>query len=119
MEIDNTFLDRVRAVWQHTRPMSYGLSFSDRFFYSEQPEQTQCSERPTSVYQAVLSMREEAWQQVARDVFHADSQRLDLDTVMDRVCQTDTCSDLSSPVDVWIDPEGLHTVAVYDKQHDA
>ena len=30
--------------------------------------------------------------------------------------ETDTVSNLDSPVEVWIDSEGYHTIEVYDKE---
>lgn len=94
--------------------MSYSLSFTDRFYYPQQMEHLQCSNCPTSIYQALLSISKETWQQMAKDIFHVAPEQLDLETVMDRVRQTDTCTDFRSPVDVWIDSERKYSVAVHD-----
>jgi hypothetical protein len=34
--------------------------------------------------------------------------------VMDRIVETNTCRDLRSPVEVYIDDEGYHSVRVYE-----
>ncbi|NOY41043.1 MAG: hypothetical protein GXP26_04285 [Planctomycetes bacterium] len=93
--------------------MSYALSFTEQFYYPEDAEQVQTSERPTSVYQAVLSLRQEKLTEIAREVFYVDPQHLDVGMVMEKIRQTDTCTTLSPPVAVWIDEEGDFQVQVY------
>ncbi len=95
--------------------MSYALSFAEQFYYPEDVERGKASEQPTSVYQAVLSLSQEKLTEIAQEVFHVDPLHLDIEMVMDKICQTDTCSTLSSPVAVWIDEEGDFQVQVYDK----
>ncbi|MCA9078329.1 MAG: hypothetical protein KDA93_25095 [Planctomycetaceae bacterium] len=95
--------------------MAYGLTFSERFFLTGDPDDMERSERPKCVYQALLSMRQETWDQMARDVFGCDPARLDPFTVLEQVRETDTCSNLDSPVQVWIDAEGWYDVLVYDE----
>lgn len=94
--------------------MPYALSFSERFFLPDDPEQITCSDKPTSVYAALLKMRQETWDRMAREVFDSDPDRLDLLFVLDRIRETNTCSNLDSPVQVWIDPDGWYDVLVYD-----
>ncbi len=95
--------------------MAYALSFSDEFFLPDVPDAIQPEERPTSVYAALLSMRQETWDRMACDVFAIDPEQLDPLTVLDRIRETNTCSNLDSPVQVWIDAEGWFDVLVYDK----
>jgi len=95
--------------------MSYALSFAERFYYPKDVEQVRTSERPTSVYQAVLSLRQENLTEIAREVFYVDPQYLDVEMVMEKIRQTDTCTTLSPPVAVWIDEEGDFQVQVYDE----
>ena len=96
--------------------MAYGLSFSDAFFWPDEAEDIAPSELPTSVYQAILSISNEQWEAIARDVFGCDPDYLDPFTVLDRIRQTNTCSNLDSPVEVWIGDEGWYTVAVHDPE---
>ena len=97
------------------RALSYALSFTERFYYPEDLEQVKTSERPTTVYQAVLSLSQDDLTEIAREVFHVDPQHLDAEVVMDKIRQTDTCTTLSPPVSVWIDEEGDFQVQVYDE----
>ena len=108
-------LVRVAICWS----VSYALSFSPQFFLADDPDVIKRSERPTCVYQALLSMRQETWDAMARDVFGCDPARLDPFTVMDKVRETDTCSNLDSPVQVWIDAEGWYDVLVYEEPEDS
>lgn len=103
--------------------MPYELSFSEDFFsgdgecdvYSVPP-----SDRPTSVLQAIVSLPRELQVEIAREVMGANDPELYVESesfafdVLERVRETNTCGDLSSPVDVWIDSEGWYTVEVHD-----
>jgi len=92
---------------------AYGHSFSPEFYgdvYS--PEK---KENPTNVADALASMGDEEWNEMAKEVFNVDGDMLDLDTVMTKILEVDTVGSLSSPVDVWIDEEGWYTVNVYDE----
>ena len=95
--------------------MPYALSFSEDFFCDGDPETVLPSNRPTSVYQAVLSMSTAHRKQIARDVLHVEPGRLDPLYVLEQIRHTNTCSTLESPVEVWIDRGGLHTLFVYDR----
>jgi len=55
----------------------------------------------------------EDWDLMAREVFSADPDYLDADTVLARVVETNTCRNLDPPVEVFVDPEGYHTILVY------
>jgi len=94
--------------------MPCSLSFADEFFVDGDIDAIEPSDRPTSVYQALLSMSDDTWNRVARDVFDADPERLDPLAVLDRVRETDTCSHLDTPVEVWIDEDGWYDVLVHD-----
>jgi len=95
--------------------MSYALSFAEQFYYPEDLEQVRTSERPTTVYQAVLSLSQEKLTAIAREVFHVDPKYLNVEIVIEKIRQTDTCTTLSPPVAVWIDEEGDFQVQVYDE----
>jgi hypothetical protein len=95
--------------------MAYSLSFSPEFFCVGDRDSIRPSGRPTSVYQAIVSMRADTWAQIASDVFCVEPDRLDPWTVLEKVRRTDTCSNLDSPVHVWIDEEGFYGVDVYDR----
>ncbi len=72
--------------------MAYLLSFSEAFYADDDLNSITASEQPTSVYQAILSIRDEEWKQIARDVFGVDPEYLDPMTVLDRIRETNTCS---------------------------
>jgi hypothetical protein len=43
------------------------------------------------------------------------ADRLAPEAVVSKVIETDTCSNLDEPVEVWIDPGGYHSVLVYGR----
>jgi hypothetical protein len=103
--------------------MSYGLFFSEGFFADETfPYETERSDRPTTVYQAIISLPLRDKLAIAREVLGSahpvmcvQSESFACD-VLDKIRETDTCSDLSSPVEVYIDPERWYSVLVYDPE---
>lgn len=96
--------------------MPYDLSFSDEFFWGE-GEPYEKSDKPTSVMQALHSLSDADWNLICDEVF--DKNR-DISTheVMAHIREVDTCSNLNTPVKVWIDEQGYHTVAIYDSAAD-
>ncbi len=96
--------------------MSYSHSFSPEFYYGDETEDLRKSKRPTTVRQALFSMPHKDWLAMCEDLFpDCEASCLDLDPVMDKIMETNTVSNLTVPVRVWIDPEGYYTVDVYDK----
>lgn len=104
--------------------MSYSLGFTEEFFLAEGEPYDRSDlalnddGNPVSLWSAIEMMREknpEEWAEMARDLFDCGSEvYLNTEAVYDLACDTDRCSDLSSPVEVWIDPEGDFRVFVYD-----
>jgi len=95
--------------------MAFSLSFSPEFFDGiDTPELIECSGCPLSVLQAIESLSREQRAAIARDVFGVDAADLSDDLIQQQVLKTDTCTNLTSPVEVWIDREGFHTVLVHD-----
>ncbi len=90
--------------------MSYDLSFAPEFFRGTHEN---ASPRPTSVYQALRGLSPAKWADLARDVFHCSPETLDVETVLRQILETNACRNLDPPVEVWIDPEGRHSVLVY------
>ena len=106
--------------------MSYSLSFSESFFADETfPYETERSDRPTTVYQAIISLPKADQLAIAREVMKSPHPVLFVQSesfacdVLDRVRETDACADLGSPVEVYIDPEGWYSVLVYDAEVEA
>ena len=99
--------------------MAYSLSFSPEFFCEGDPDAIPTSDRPTSVYQAIVSMQSDTWVEMATDVFGVEPDQLDPWTVLEKVRETDACSNLCSPVRVWIDEGGFYGVDVYDRRTQA
>jgi len=98
--------------------MAFSLSFSPEFYvgpYDLEAGVDFDAERPTSVFQALQAMDDETWAELAREVFGCEPGRLEVDTVIDKIRETDTCRDLRSPVEVYIDPEGYHSILVHDR----
>lgn len=99
--------------------MSYELSFTESFFTGE--EETEVTDRPTSILEAIENLSFDEKEEIARVVLksvqptrHAESECFAHD-VLEVVRATNTCFDLRSPVTVYIDPEGYYTIDVYDK----
>ena len=59
-------------------------------------------------------MSDDAWRRVAEDVFEYEAEWLDPIDVLAKVGETNTCGNLDSPVEVWIDKAGRHLLRVYD-----
>ena len=66
------------------------------------------------MYQAIVSIKNETWRDLARHVFGVEPDRLTGDAVFRKAIETDTCDNPVSPVEVWIDPDGYYTVLVHD-----
>lgn len=105
--------------------MAMELSFSEPFFVGIQPlNEVEPNDRPTSVYQAVLSMPMEDQLRLASEVFghHGEDAVFLVDSeewpimVLDKVRETNTCGDYTTPVDVWIDKKGDWTLNIYDDE---
>lgn len=101
--------------------MAYSLSFGPEFFMSDGEPYDGASEpnsegNPTTVCAAIVAMSDDAWNEMCADVFpSADPEHITPDMVLEQIQQVDTCSNLSSPVEVWIDADGYHTVKVYER----
>ena len=98
--------------------MSFELSFSPEFFFAESEPYDGgygVQERPWSVWMAIHSMPEEEWNRMAEEVFGVEPEFLTPETVLDKIRETDSCANLNTPVEVYIDAGGWHSVYVYDK----
>ena len=93
--------------------MSYALSFSPEFFGDGETDSLTRSDRPTNVRQAIGSLTEEAWRELATAVFGVQAEELSPDAVLARVLATNTCTNLDEPVEVWIDRQGDYTLYVH------
>ena len=91
--------------------MAYGHSFGPEFYYpsGREPRKTR---RPTTVAEALASMSEKEWQAACKEV-GLNPEYAGIDDMMTIVKETDLVTNLDSPVSVWIDPDGWHTVEVY------
>jgi hypothetical protein len=102
--------------------MAFALSFADEFFWGDgtvPPETLLPSDQPTSVYQALLSLTDRKWANLAHDVFGVPPEHLDPATVIGKVLETNTCRNLDSPVEVFVDPEGWYTLLIYESPTEA
>ncbi len=101
--------------------MAYELSFSPEFFFAEgEPYDTNepalnSRGQPVSVWTAIGDISRSLWAAMAEEIFECEPDHLTPETVLEKIQETNTCSNLNSPVRVWIDPEGYYTVDVYDK----
>lgn len=98
--------------------MTYALSFGPEFFWDEHHDEVlpRTKEmRPTSVEQAVSRLSDETWSRLAQDVFHTEPECLNIEAVLRKIEETNTCLNLDPPVEVYIDQDGEFTVLVYDR----
>lgn len=95
--------------------MSYSLSFGSEFYWGEySPVDTiPGSPHPTCVAQALASLSQATWSKLAEQVFHCPPEFLDLPTVIEKIDATNTCLNLTSPVEVFIDVQGDFTIKVF------
>ncbi len=106
--------DRLR----HPVSVAYPLSFGTDFFWNENADTTmprKPKKRPSSVEQALLQLSGETWAQIANEVFQCEPEYLNIEAVLQKIEETNTCLNLDSPVEVLIDPDGEFTVLVYDR----
>ena len=99
--------------------MTYALSFSPEFLRDEADDGLAVrtsKKRPNSVAQAVANLSDKTWSRLAREIFRCEPKNLDIETVLQKVEETNTCLKLDSPVEVAIDTEGEFTVLVYDRE---
>ena len=97
--------------------MTYALSFGPDFFWHEKHDTAFLRApkmRPTSVEQALSQLSDETWARLARDVFDCEPEFLNIEAILQRIEETNTCLNLDSPVEVLIDHDGEFTVLVYD-----
>lgn len=94
--------------------MSYSLSFSEEFWSA-----VNCTPmtpgKPRTIFEALEEMPEDEWEEMCNHLFpKVHYECIDIEDVMERIRATDTCSNLDSPVEVWVDEEGLYRIWVYD-----
>ncbi len=106
--------------------MSFELSFSPEFFLAEgepydRPDMALNSEgQPTSVWSAIGHMFDndkKAWRSMALNVFGLRAAHADIlmaEAVLSKIEETNTCTSLTSPVEVWIDEKGDYRLKVYE-----
>ena len=98
--------------------MTYALSFSPDFLRDEADngsEARMSKMRPTSVAQALTNLSGKTWSRLAREIFRCEPKYLDIEFVLQKVEEINTCLNLDSPVEVAIDLNGAFTVLVYDR----
>ena len=99
--------------------MAYDLSFGPEFFIGPHDLEGidfSAVERPHTVYQAVSTMSDDDWRRMTEEVFddHTAGRSVTVEMVMEKIRETNTCRNLSSPVEVYIDEGGYHSVLVHE-----
>ncbi len=106
-----------KRFWQPTA-VAYGLTFGLDFFWNDTHDDVLSrnpTKLPTSVSQALANLSVETWSRLACEVLHCEPKHLDVEAVLSKIEETDTCLNLDSPVEVAIDAAGDFTVLVYDR----
>lgn len=72
--------------------------------------------KPTSIEQALWEMSYDNWIDMVRKLFpDYHFQDIGINDVMTLIRETNTCTNLDPPVEVWIDEDGDYKIKVYDK----
>jgi hypothetical protein len=105
--------------------MAFNLTFGPEFFlaegepYDRDDRAVNDDGLPTSVWSAIDHWKEhnpEQWVCMAKKCFDLnkrDSEILMGEAVLELIQQTNTCSDIRTPVEVWIDEDGDFKLKVY------
>ena len=109
--------------------MAYSLSFSDDFYCDGDPNEMEASDKPTCLYQAILQFVQEKPREYCKLVkkaklvnrgveskFILSGEMIAWDFLAYVRHEVNTCSNLSSPVEVWLDEQGYNTVKIYEKE---
>ena len=97
--------------------MVYSLdSFGPEFWRTPgEPNVRLVNKRPTSIEQALWEVCFDGWAQITERFFpNRLPQDVDISEIMAIIRETNTCSNLDSPVEVWIDRKGDFKIKVYD-----
>jgi hypothetical protein len=101
--------------------MSFNLQFSPEFFFAEGEPYDRSDlalnwrGKPVSLYSAACYVQinmARMWDDMAQDLFDCSGSMLLPEMVVERAKETNACTDLSSPVQVWIDSDGKWTLRV-------
>ena len=90
--------------------MSFSHSFSEDFYGSE--DEAVKTRNPTTVWDAIASLSHSFRVDLAEHYFDKPEPDLTDQEIFDAIRSTDTVTDLSSPIEVWIDEEGEYTITV-------
>ena len=97
--------------------MAYALSFADSFYQVEGDDSLSLDDmegrNPVTVYQALVALSDDVWNEMVRDIFQCDPDYVDINTVLLKVQEHDTCDGFESPVYVYINDD--YGVEVYDE----
>jgi hypothetical protein len=100
--------------------MSFELSFSPEFFFAEGepydggPEH---GNRPTSVWGAICRALSDTKQRGRiAEVLGCEPEFVTPEAVLDQIREVNSCSNLTVPVEVWVDDGGWVTLRVWDSQ---
>jgi hypothetical protein len=69
--------------------LTHALHFSGDFLCHDAPQSIGPSERPISLYHAIVSIEKETWRDLARHVFGVEQDRLTADTVLRKAVEID------------------------------
>lgn len=96
--------------------MVFSLSFTEDFYYPPQGvESIERSARPTSVYEAILGIQSQQWRELCQRCFKCEPEYVDVERVLKQIRETNTCTSLTPPVEVWIDIPGDYRVKIFDQ----
>jgi hypothetical protein len=94
--------------------MPFSLSFSDKFWYDCSLEKVDPC-KPRNVFDALEVMEDSDWDEMCAYIYpRAPAEMIDIESIMDVIRETNTCTNLDSPVEVWVDQGGDFRIKVWD-----
>ena len=94
--------------------MPYSLdSFGPEIWRNDAPFNP---DRPTSIEHAIEAMDDEEFAYMVEDLFgvNVPPDSVFMEDILDKIAETNTVTNLESPVEVWVDDEANYTLLVYD-----
>jgi hypothetical protein len=101
--------------------MIFPLSFSFDFFINDTDYSLTLNKAkniiyPTSVFQALMAMPLNDWENLSNSIFNISGDELDIDMVISQIKNTNMCEYLTDSIQVWIDDTGNFKLNIYQKE---
>jgi hypothetical protein len=101
--------------------MIFPLSFPFEFFINDTDYSLTLNKAkniiyPTSVFQALMAMPLNDWEDLSQYIFNMSGDELDIDMVINQIKNTNMCEYLTDSIQVWVDDAGKFKLKIYEKE---